>query len=251
MKRMKSVFCILLAAALLLLGGCTAAQTPLIADTVKPPAPPTKAASVAEAEIGQVVELGHYEQDNNIQNDEEPILWLIIHKEEDRALAVSLYGLDNRPYHDKNVQSVTWGDSSLRTWLNDTFYNAAFKDADKARILETELENPANTVTDIAGGEKTTDRLFVLSIGEANQYLPNTHDTATSAYRAVWPTDYAVAQGAFQNYDTGNSYGWLRAPGRTASMVARMSVDGEIDFGGSSAYYDACVVRPAMWLTLS
>ncbi len=250
MKRMKSVFCILLAAALLLLGGC-ASDTPLIADTAKPPVVPKKAASIAEAEIGQVVELGSYEQDNNTSNGAEPILWLIIHKEEDRALAVSLYGLDNRPYHDKNAQTITWANCSLRTWLNDTFYNAAFKDAEKAAILEAELENPANTVTDMPGGEKTTDRLFVLSIGEANQYLPNTHDTATSAYRAVWPTAYAVAQGAFQNYNTGNSYGWLRAPGRTANMVARISVDGEIDFGGSSAYYDACVVRPAMWLTIS
>ena len=248
MKRMKSILCVLLAATLLLLGGC-AAETPTLTDSAVPPTVPTKAASFAEAQVGQVVEMGHYEQDNVTDNGAELILWLVIQKAENRALVVSLYGLDNRAYHETDDNDVTWETCSLRTWLNGAFVNSTFTDAEKAVIVEAAITNPENPGTDVSGGNDTVDRIFLLSIGEVNQYMPNTHDTETTAYRAVWPTAYALAQGAFQDCNTGNAYAWLRAPGRFADMAARINTVGEMDFVGSSANHDTCVVRPAMWVS--
>ncbi len=248
MKRMKSILCLLLAAALLLLGGC-ASNAPSLTDKAVPPTVPTKAASVSQAQVGQVVEMGRYEQDNNTGNGAEPILWLVIQKEENRALAVSLYGLDNRAYHETDDNDVTWETCSMRAWLNGAFLNETFSAEEKATIVESELKNPENPGTDVSGGNDTVDRVFLLSIGEVNQYMPNTHETETSAYRAVWPTDYALAQGAFQDCNTGNAYAWLRAPGRFADMAARINTVGEMDFVGSSANHDACVVRPAVWVS--
>lgn len=74
---------------------------------------------------GNVVTYGHYEQDNDTANGKEPIEWVVLDVQGDKALLISKYGLDVRPYNTE-YNHVTWEECTLRTWLNDTFLNAAF-----------------------------------------------------------------------------------------------------------------------------
>ena len=43
--------------------------------------------------------------------------------------------LDVLPYG--TTETTDWSDSTLRTWLNDTFINEAFNDTQKAAIVDT------------------------------------------------------------------------------------------------------------------
>ncbi len=63
---------------------------------------------------------GSYVQNDPASNSKEPIEWLVLAGEEDRALLISRYALDCRPYHSDRA-SVTWEFCSLRKRLNETF----------------------------------------------------------------------------------------------------------------------------------
>ena len=62
---------------------------------------------------------------------------------------------------------VTWETCTLRSWLNNEFYNAAFTDEQKAIILDSSIENPANPESGVGAGANTTDKVFLLSYAEA------------------------------------------------------------------------------------
>lgn len=59
----------------------------------------------------------------------------------------------------------------MRKWLNEEFYNEAFSSNDKSIIRLTDLENESNPKSNISGGNNTTDRVFILSYGEAVKYF--------------------------------------------------------------------------------
>lgn len=90
--------------------------------------------------------------------------------------------------------SYLWSSSVIRKWLNETFYQQAFDEKEKADIKQTELTNVSNDIT--------TDAV----------YLPFSSDMLNPSYgfckytdaydqRAVSFTDYAKKQ-RIQNYKT-------------------------------------------------
>ncbi|MEG0050490.1 MAG: DUF6273 domain-containing protein, partial [Clostridia bacterium] len=78
------------------------------------------AAFEAKFTVGNTMTFGSYEQDNNTSNGAEAIEWLVLAREGDRALVISVDGLDCVQYHTKHT-ATTWETSTLRTWMNDTF----------------------------------------------------------------------------------------------------------------------------------
>lgn len=85
------------------------------------------------------VTFGAYEQDGNALNGPEPIEWYVISKENNTAYLYSVYCLDCQPYNNDTYSSdsVSWSNCSLRNWLNDDFYNAAFNDEEKQYLYRT------------------------------------------------------------------------------------------------------------------
>ena len=83
--------------------------------------------------VGETITFGRYEQDSDPENGPEPIEWLVLASQGDRVLAVSLYALDCRQYHESFTE-VTWETCTLRGWLNDEFLNTAFSYEEKAGI---------------------------------------------------------------------------------------------------------------------
>jgi len=120
--------------------------------------------------VGDILTLGSW--------DGEPLGWRVleISPEGDRALVITNKVVDRVCYQEPWRRYVTWADCSLRRWLNDEFYSAAFDDADKRRILLTDVENADNPEYGTPGGESTQDRLFCLSIDEVRRYLPTEGD---------------------------------------------------------------------------
>lgn len=115
------------------------------------------------------VTFGSYEQDGDTGNGKEPIEWIIVHKEADgSALLMSRYVLDRRPYNDTQSDFTMWETSTIRQWLNSSFYDDAFSAEEKNVVREAELKNDdydyeMNT---------TNDRVFLLSLNEIEEYFP-------------------------------------------------------------------------------
>ena len=216
----------------------------------------TAGAALAETEfkVGDVIAFGTYEQDALLPNGKEPIEWIILDKREDGSLVLlSKYALDCKPYN-KDFADVTWETCTLRTWLNEDFYNAAFSAQEQARIVPVMIENEDNPYYGTTGGRPTTDKVWLLSINEVTNrftsekvYTYFTDDTS----RMCAPTKYAVAQGAYQssNYTVdgvGACWWWLRSPGGDSRTAAFVNVDGYVYDGGFSVSNNVNSVRPVV-----
>lgn len=214
----------------------------------------------AGVKIGDIIEFGHYEQDNDLNNGTEPIEWQVLEVSDDHtATLISLYGLDAREYHGGG--NITWEKSQIRNWLNSSFYNSSFSDLERNRIKLSHLSNPDNPDFASDGGNDTEDHVFLLSLEEAKQLF------ADNEARKLKPTAYALANKVWTNV---NSCWWLRTPGNFQYYVSTVLFDGSINSYGFSAlpvgniyhitkynysftsygnYY--CAVRPSITISLS
>ena len=195
------------------------------------------------AAVGDTVTLGSYEQDGDVSDGAEAIEWVVLAKEDGRALLLSKYALDCRPYSDA-FDGVTWATCDLRSWLNGGFYEAAFSAGEQALVAESDLTNPDNEGYGTSGGADTQDRVFLLSIDEVGQYLP------TDEERVCLPTAKAVANGVWTDVDTDACRWWLRSPGLASRSAADVDPVGSVNSDGWGVGSVADAVRPALWVNL-
>lgn len=144
---------------------------------------------IENAEIGETVTIGTYEQDNSFSNGAEPIEWIVFDKQEGKTLLLSRYVLDT--YRMNRESADSWKESGLRTWLNGEFLNTAFS-ADEQKIIPlTKNDNSANNklnaeyIEDIS----SEDRIFLISVSSDEAF--DLFNIATSE-----ATKYAKSQGA-------------------------------------------------------
>jgi uncharacterized lipoprotein YehR (DUF1307 family) len=175
--------------------------------------------------------------------------WLVLEKKDDLALILSVYVLERRTYHSESDitdqlrgYSTTWEESGIRRYLNDEFYNS-FSDANKARIVETEVINNDNPTFGTPGGNNTTDKIFLLSIEEANYYFSDNDSRV------------AYFNGANTDFNDKAWWWWLRSPGRYAYYAVLVPTSGGglrgvQGFGEHVGDRVNVGVRPAMWITL-
>ena len=196
---------------------------------------------LASASVGDYVKFGSYEQDNDTTNGKEDIEWLVLAKENGKALLISRYGLDCQPYNTEYT-SVTWETCTLRTWLNDTFLNDAFSADEQSKIPYSTVTADGNPKFDTDPGNDTTDKIFLLSITEAERYF------SSDEARKCQPTKYAKGQGVWTN-DNGCCWWWLRSPGNYSYSAAIVLHGGSDSSNGNFVHVVA--VRPALWINLN
>ena len=199
--------------------------------------PEKTAEGASTIETGNIVTFGRYEQDGDAANGPEPIEWIVLDAADGNALLISRYALDVKPYHNI-IQYVTWQECSLRAWLNKDLCDTAFTGAEQADIVKTTLDNPANSHFKTVGGSPTEDRVFLLSLEEAERYFHSEADRAASR------TAYATALG-----DSKGRW-WLRSPGSFRSYGACVREDGVILYSGEIGPSAGIAVRPALWLKM-
>jgi hypothetical protein len=234
-----------------------------------------KRKQIRETQEGRYFTLGRYEQDNKPENGPEPIEWMVLDREGDRVLVISRYILDCVRY-DEEYRRVTWETCTLRAWLNGEFLDSAFDAEEQLLIPTTHVTADPNPKFDVDPGEDTEDKLFLLSIPEAEAYfhpdpyvrpLPNTGDfklveKVLAKYEAnpstlyCRPTTYAAARGSISQGGAGHGAAnwWLRAPGMRASSAAYADFYGLFYTWGKVVNCDGATwlpgVRPAMWIDL-
>ncbi|MGM9603805.1 MAG: DUF6273 domain-containing protein, partial [Faecousia sp.] len=201
----------------------------------------SSAGSMQALQVGDIVTLGSYEQDNLGLNGKEPIEWVVLMLQDGDALLMSKYILDCKKFNDDydgwGGGETVWKDCSLRAWLNDTFYEEAFSDAEKERIVDylSETGTGKNPV-------KTTDHVFLLSTAEA---IAMPSDTVINN---VPITPYAKGRGLTVPWY------WLRSQGKgykleyTTDHATIVMEDHKIDERGSFLDFEYGV-RPCIWIT--
>ncbi len=200
---------------------------------------------------GSYVTFGAYPQTES-GTDNTPIEWLVLESDGETALLISRYALDYQPYN-IDGKAVTWEQCTLRSWLNNEFYNRAFSVDEKNSILKSSVSADKNPDYGTNPGKATRDNLFLLSIVEANKYF------ASDKAKMCAVTDYAIKQGAWTHSDykaDGRlaSWWWLRSPGKTSVSAALVDHCGSVlSYGcyvcGSSAN-GGNAVRPCVRVRL-
>ena len=127
----------------------------------------------------------------------EPIKWRVLSVDGTDALLLADVALDDQRYN-LNYKSVTWATSSIRSWLNGygvsanepqkdyshkNFLNAAFSSEEKNAIKITNVINDNNISYGTAGGNTTSDKVFLLSESEV-------YHTDTAAKYGFTQNDY-------------------------------------------------------------
>lgn len=189
-------------------------------------------------EVGDIIEFGSYPYEAD--GTEKPIEWQILEKYTDgTALVISKYGLDSVKYNSTKTE-VTWENSTIRKWLNNEFYNKAFRNTNKNLIIENYLETEANVQYGTRGGNNTFDKIYLLSIYGAKSF---SRDKEMKAF----PTPYAN----LKTKDKGEPcWWWLRSPGGSQDSVANVNHYGLIDSDGLFVDNENIAVRPALKINL-
>lgn len=197
-----------------------------------------------DIKVGNYIKFGAYEQDNNTSNGKEDVEWLVLEVKDGKALVISKYALDCKPYN-TSYMDVTWETCPLRKWLNSNFLDVAFSADEKAMIPTVTVSADKNPEYSTNPGNTTQDQVFLLSITEANKYF------SSDSARQCKPTEYAVAGGAYVSSSNGNCWWWLRSPGGSQYRAASVYSDGDVDELGDYVDNGDNAVRPALWIDLN
>ncbi len=208
----------------------------------------TKSLQEAKAEkainTGAFVTFGAYPQ-THLGTDKTPIEWLILDVQKDKALVISKYALDWKPFDTKKGRY--WETCTLRTWLNDNFISEAFSVQERQDILDT-------WISDSTGWKSIRDRLFILSEEEVEQYFGAQPSKGGNMKLRVEPTEYTIARGAYlsdnkQIKGKPTTFWWLRSSGRFKNMSIEVDYNGEYATPLDGEEPEA--VRPAFWIALN
>lgn len=206
-----------------------------------------KVEKLKAAKVGDYLFFGAYEQDNDTSNGKESIEWIVLDVQDGKALVISKYILDYKPYNTSKTD-VTWETCTLREWLNNDFLSSAFSADEIAMIPTVTVSADKNPEYSTDPGNATQDQVFLLSFAEADKYF-----SSGKAGKGK-PTDYAYENNNRQYGTFPGRYPWrLRTPGENQQCVMYMSENGDID---DIVMYGNFVeskggIRPAMWIELN
>ena len=192
---------------------------------------------------------GRYRQNQNSE-EKSPIEWLVLKREENKALLLSKYALDARAYNDE-FSETTWEECTLQKWLNGrrkgNFLQTAFTAEEQELIISTLVNTEANLASGAAYGCDNRNKVFLLSKEEALQLI------LSDEARQCIPTEYAKEQGTIRPNSDADSlsscWWWLRSPGIYSHLAACVRLDGSILSKGYNVRHSAGV-RPAIWVKL-
>ena len=205
---------------------------------------------LADAEIGSTVQFGFYPQAGRASEEKDAIEWVVLDRDNGKLLLISKYALDCLPFKDASQSQISgsWGSSPIRKWLNETFLNEAFDKGEARFLIET------NDTDSDAGGCSVADKVFLLSVAEAEKYFPDNES------RRCLPTRYAIYRGAYQSSVGRTCFWWLRnttaytdlsldgIPQETYTRAALVGSTGRIVDIGHYMFNQQYTVRPAIWI---
>lgn len=190
--------------------------------------------------------------------------WRVLDVQNNKILIITEDIIEIRPY-DAEFTDETWETCTLRQYLNGEFLHK-FTEEEQKRIAETKIHNSNNQWYGTWGGKDTYDKVFLLSLEEADRYFGGGGDYINER-RKEYDFDNAAfnADGGgscYSNayddrrqakYGSEMSFWWLRSPGILGSSAAFVFDNGGVGVFGLDNYsiLDViCGVRPVLWLNV-
>ena len=195
----------------------------------------------------------------------EPIKWRILTTDDDgiamllcekaidsQNIYISGVNMATRMIDGKKVWDNNYQYSTIRTWLNETFYNTAFNDLEKEIIQLTTVDNSARSTNPDNNPKEFDSGNNVRACPDTQDYvyLPSEQEVTTEAYgfnpsyryddpvRQKEATDYTKSQGCYTEVNW-----WLRSPEcYYTENTKRVSADGKTYRYSSVDISDNCVV---------
>lgn len=213
-------------------------QAEVIEELSRPDEEKYEKVTLDQARVGTLVSFGQYEQDNDLSNGPEDILWLVMEEHEDRLVLMSLYCLDAMPYS-LDGSDAGWENSSVRAFLNDEFYNNAFNGDEQRQILDTLVVTPENPVYGTFSSADTVDKVYLLDHYETMRYfdIPEPMEMPYPQ-TAAQATPYAITKDIWlENPGTTHCWMWLRSNGSSQSTAGEIGSYGYLSFNGGWVGY--------------
>ena len=198
---------------------------------------------------------GSYIQNGNSKS---PIECIVLEDNGNELTLLSKYILDTVAY-DENGEKGEWAECSLRTWLNDTFYNEAFTDEEKAKLLTHKSKNPDNDFYEeevVSGGADTEDKVYILNHNEICDYFNVDKSNKKSfGYEAGKNLTASATEHAKNTTfrgdnlfvdENGKAFFWVRTPGHYSNMASYVDSDGNITMYGYTVESGIIGVRPVI-----
>ena len=184
------------------------------------------------------------------------IKWRVLENDGNTLFVIADKIVDCKDYNDL-YSNTTWSYSTIRYWLNNSFYNTAFSNDEQSAVATQMIVNEDNPFYGTKGGTKSRDNIYLLSISEAKNPIYGfcSSFTANSMSRKMKTSDYANARGMWTEGIADYEYEWnwwLRSPGGGDDCIRAAAVkDGEIIGGGYYVNYSQCGVCPVLHINLS
>ena len=212
---------------------------------------------------------GTYQQssDGSGGYNTDPIKWRVLENADGQLFLLSDQNLDVFQYHTDN-ESVTWETSTMRSWLNgygasenaggdsgkdytsDNFIGAAFSEKEQKAIAETEVVNDDNPTYGTEGGDNTNDKIFLLSIAEANNDSYFADNNSRIATNTAYVAGGGKIGGGMLGVGEADNW-WLRSPGNDDDIAAYVYDNGGVGSFGPDVDFVITAVRPAFNLDLN
>lgn len=197
----------------------------------------------SQIQVGDVIYLGRIQQYDDFKQSKDPIEWVVIKKDKNKALLLSSYVLFFKPYNEKKT---TWYNSELRRYLNNIFFNNSFSLKEKEAIVYDVINNQTekNKQWDTDAGAASSDRIFCLSYQEFMNYVDRYLKTAVATLKSDEDL-YKEPEDDYLYYEV---YWWLRSPGKKQGKAIAVDFFGDILSEDVDDTFTG--VRPALWLDL-
>ena len=178
------------------------------------------------AEKGSRVKFGSYEQDDDFFNGKEKMSWIVLEKDENKALLISEYVIGSQPLSDNG--SIKWEESIAWKWMNDDFLKEAFNE---------------NELSFIQPHPTYQDMLFFLDTTEGRKYFSSASSRRASA------TKKAIQE----NKKLEDAVTWWLCSDDDDYTGGIVQSSGEIDIIKNNAFCDTSKngVRPALYVKLN
>ncbi len=139
--------------------------------------------------------------------------------------------------------------SHIRAWLNSSFYNTAFNDAQKAIVKTTTVDNSEASTGQTDNHnvcENTNDKMFLLSLADVqNEDYGFTSDIT----RQCKGSKYAIVQG-LHVADDDMTVWWLRTANDNSNIDARYMHNSGVYYYTTGVSRTHNGIRPACWIRL-
>ncbi len=210
--------------------------------------------------VGGQVYFGKYEQDNNLTNGEEKILWDVIDEDDEGFMLISHFILFNGKYDYSQEYKHEFIDSAICYELNTDFVDTAFTEKEMERILPTCPQGAYDaTYVQLLAMEQIPDRFdcIVDNVPSSGEIMYK------SSYLICGATDYAIACGfrteepwtyfndgyVLPDEYEGRTGKWLLAYHDNSMYgVATVVEPAGVACSRTTLFDEYCGIRPVIWI---